>query len=180
MAKRRRAGRKRRPTAKVIAKLLDRATREGYKYGRLFGTAEDAGYEYVTRLLEGKHSRSTVTQAIIDMARAIGGRKGHDSYEAAKAVALAIPVEPDKFLRLSYDPTDKIDNRIMLTKLVNNLELRERIVVILWLHGWTYLEIAEEFELSQARIHQIWHSAVRHMKQWTFGLRLSSTLDSLL
>lgn len=82
MAKRR--GRKKKIKAEDLLKLKMRGEKEGLKYGKMLSSPEDAGQEYVTRLLEGKHRKSTVQQAFIDMAREEGGRPGQPGHEAKK------------------------------------------------------------------------------------------------
>ena len=148
----------------TLLKLGERAGRESEKYHHLFGSPEDASQEYIKRLLEGYHSHATVGQAVVDMSRELMGRKGQPGYEAKKAVALAIQVDPNEIRGTAYRPFDVVNRRLFLEKAIQKLSRQQQGVIMLYLAGYTLEEISIEIGFSEARIHQIWKEAVRNMK----------------
>lgn len=165
MAKRR--GRKKKIKVETLLKLKRRAEFEGAKYGKLLDSPEDAGQEYVTRLLEGKHRKSTVQQALIDMAREQGGRPGQPGHEAKKNLAFATSVDPAT-IRAAYDPTGDQDNALFLQAALEYVKHpKQRLVLELYLEGLTYQQIAdsEEFGCTQAYIHHLFQKAIKTIRK---------------
>jgi len=161
MAKRR--GRKKKIKVEDLLKLKMRGEKEGLKYGKMLGSPEDAGQEYVTRLLEGKHRKSTVQQAFIDMAREEGGRPGQPGHEAKKALAYAKNVGDPTEIRTSHDPRESIENKLELQHALQFVtHPKQRLVLERYLEGYTYQQIAdsEEFQCTQAYIHHLWKKAI--------------------
>jgi len=154
--------RRRRPSAKNIQALHTKGIYEARTYGRLFDTEEDGAQEYVTRLLEGKHSHATVEQAFIDMARSLANPRS-DNFQAQLGVHLALPTEPEKF-RIAHRPFDVVNRRLLLEQLIAKLKPKQRRVILRFLEGYRYHEIAEEMHLTTARIQQIMKKSVDAMR----------------
>jgi len=147
----------------TLLKLRQKALFGSVKYGRLFDSPEDAANEYVARLLEGLHNKATIHQALTDMARKKGDPR-RKYYKEQINVSFTVPIELKK-LQLDYDPTDIIENRIMIRQLFEKLTTQQKTVIFLFLEGHTYLEIGKQMKLSAARIQQIHDKSIRQMKK---------------
>lgn len=157
--------RKRRKKIKVdvLLGLMKRAEHESFRYGRLFDSPEDAGQEYALRIFEGLHQRATVGQAVCDMSRELMGRAGQPGYEAKKAVALALQTDPED-IHTSHKPFDIVNRRLFLERAMKRLSHDEKIVMLMFLEGYTYAEIGDFLDLSEGRISQLWLNSVERMK----------------
>lgn len=159
--------RKRRRLRKVnIAKLLDlkdRAAMESYRFGNIFQSPEDAGQEYVLRLLEGRHRHATVGQAMIDIAREISGRSNSPNQKQRQNVMTAIPVMTEVLDRKPALAPD-VDTSMLFEGLMIGLSKQQRRVIEMFRIGYTFGDIGKDMELSEARVHQIYKRAVASMK----------------
>jgi DNA-directed RNA polymerase specialized sigma24 family protein len=165
MSRQRRRRKPRSIKLETLLKLKSRAEIESLKDGTatLYGGAEDAGQEYVLRLLEGKHRRATVSQAMVDMSREIIGRKGQPKFEAAKAVATAFPTDPE-LIRTSQRPFDVVNRRLFLEKAMNSLTRKEKVFILAFLDGNNLREIGDLMGFTASRASQIWDEIITKMK----------------
>lgn len=143
--------------------LKNRAEIESYRFGKIFSSPEDAGQEYVLRLLEGRHRHATVGQAMIDIAREISGRSGGANHKERINIATAIPVMTE-VLDLKPSVSQDVDTSLLFQDLMIGLSQQQRRVIEMFRIGYTFGEMTKELKLSEARIHQIYKRAVKQMK----------------
>jgi len=158
-----RKGRKRKLKLDTLLKLKARGEKEAYAYGRILDSPEDAGQEYVARLLSGRHAHATVQQAMLDMVHAQTGKPVMPGYEAKKNMHLATPLDPERILQ-GQNPTNRMNQRILLQEVISKLDHRAQVIMSLYLNGYTFGEIAQEFEVTQSYIHQLYWKAVQKIQ----------------
>jgi RNA polymerase sigma factor (sigma-70 family) len=154
-----RKGRKRKVKVDQLLKLMARASYEATKYGRLVNTPEDAAQEYAARLLEGRHQRATVPQAMLDIVHANTGKPVMPGYEQKKNMFLAMPVDSER-ITTGHNPTNKINQRIFLSQAIAKLDERSQVILSMYLEGFTLKEIADEYGCTMSYVQQLWKKAV--------------------
>ena len=83
-------------------------------------------------------------------------------------------LEPVEFYQLCdrewQDPSkvdDQIDNHAIVDMLLDKLTLRERnLVFMLFSQDLSIKEISKKWRITQRRVCQIWHKALRKLKYW--------------
>jgi RNA polymerase sigma factor (sigma-70 family) len=160
-----RRGRKRKLQTPKLLELMDRSRKCKVAQSRLFDSPDDAAQEYGLRMLEGKSQRATVGQALVDMIRERVGRTTAPGFLARMNLGHALYINDETFDR-GTDPYEAIDQRLVLEKLVLRLKEREQHIMLMYLEGYTLSEIAREFKVTQAYIHQLWHDATLLMRKW--------------
>lgn len=124
---------------------------------------EEVANEYVARLLEGLHKKSTVHQAYIDIKRTQMNLRSKYaeailSLEHGQANSEALGFLECK-TNLSMD--EKIDLKRILSQIQDE---RTRWIFVQVLKGWTYQDIATELKLSLARVQQIVTRQIEDLK----------------
>lgn len=158
-----RKGRKRKLSLDTLLKLKSRGEKEAYDFGRILDSPEDAGQEYVARLLSGRHAHATVQQAVLDMVHAKTGKPTMPGYEKKKNMHLATPLDPETILQ-GQNPINKMNTRILLQEVISKLDNRSQAIMALYIGGYTFPEIAREFEVTPSYIHQLYWKAVEEIQ----------------
>jgi DNA-directed RNA polymerase specialized sigma24 family protein len=156
-------------TEEVLLKLRQRMVKHAFMTGHPH--PEDVASEYVLRLLEGLHQRSTISQAYIDILRLQTGRKSHSSestYKARQALTMVASSEeqadfyenqPDVVSSLCID--DKLD---LLARLESIRCKRTTYIVMKYLEGYVLREIADQLSLTESRVNQILNRALADLR----------------
>lgn len=147
-----------------MLELRERAMRESYRFGRIFASPEDAGQEYILRLLEGRHRHATVSQAMIDIARETADPRSPNFADRLN-IATAVPVESKYLERPTTKLIDDVDTRLTIEFLLSTLNMQSQKVIELFLLGYNFGEISDNMGFTEARAHQIYHRAVAKMKK---------------
>lgn len=125
---------------------------------------EDIASEYVIRLLEGLHQRSTVGQAYIDIIRLQSGRKtqngkSNENYKARQSLTMvASSEEQEKFYanQPCMEHAVSIDDRLDLERILNKIKCERTIHIFkMVLQGYVLKDIAKDLGLTESRINQI-------------------------
>jgi hypothetical protein len=155
---------KERLTVSRLLELMERSLIESNspKYGKVFDSPSDASQEYGKRLLEGKHKHSTVQQALIDIARSLCDSRTK-SYEDRRNIHLAGSTELENIMT-SYNPTNNIDNRILLIQTISKLNARSQEVMILNISGYTDEEISRYYRCTPGWVCKLRSTAIRDIK----------------
>lgn len=143
-------------TQETLIKLRSRMKRKADYSGH--SDPDGIANEYVVRLMEGYHQRATVDQAYIDICRLSTGRKGQPGYEAKKRLNM-IPLTAEQNDHADLQPAPSTlsdDQRLDLERALKCIKDKRTLGIFLKvLDGWTYQAIADDMDLTLARIQQI-------------------------
>ncbi len=141
---------------------------------------EDIASEYVCRLLEGLHQRSTIGQAFIDIMRKSTGRKSastEETYKARQALTMVATSEEQEKFYSNQPALDRIsiDDRMDLERKLNTIKCtRTTFIFRQLLMGYTQEEIADSLGLTLGRINQIVNRTIQDLIWTIFSNRPSS------
>lgn len=117
---------------------------------------EDVASEYVLRLLEGLHQKTTVDQAYIDIVRTeANSRSKH--YQTQLNLNSNVE-DPDLVLSFKEAPPEDltIDDRIDLERYVTGIKCpKMKHIITSRLMGYTLEEIAQELGVTQSYVQQL-------------------------
>lgn len=114
---------------------------------------DDIANQYVINLLSGLHQHATISQAYVDILRTSSGRKSSEHYDTRMSLNSGTSEVLD-FLKEDY--TENLHDRLCvekLIKLVSSQKLKK--IFKFKLQGYTNLEIAEYFKVTEGRISQL-------------------------
>lgn len=150
------------PTPDELLQLRKRMVKHATSAGNRH--PEDIASEYVVRLLEGLHTRATISQAYIDIMRTKTGRKitngkcSEESYRSRQSLGMVASSEAqDNYVRTAPVIEElSLDERIDLKRMVQRIKCtRTQEMISLKLEGYVNSEIAAKFSLTESRVHQI-------------------------
>lgn len=122
---------------------------------------EDIASEYVVRLLDGLHQRSTIGQAYIDIIRISTGRKGastEETYKSRQALTMVASSEEQETFYSNQPSLDQIsvDDLLDLQKVLSQIKCERTIHIFkMVLQGYVLKDIAKDLGLTESRINQI-------------------------
>ena len=158
-----RRGRKRKVKIEKLTKLMRSAEIQSLRFGRLLDSPEDVAQEYACRLLEGRHQRATVYQALLDMAREKADQR-RPGYQQQIALNLALPVDPAD-IHIGVDQISRIDDMMTIEKLTECLSDKQFMVIELSLKGYNLAEIADLLGFTISYIQQVYTKSVVKMRK---------------
>lgn len=134
--------------------LMHRISRIAERVG--LGNVDDVVQETMLRILEGKHQKSTIAQALVDYRRRNFGhtRQGRTKNRRLRE-AFNQPCEFDDEMNGHYDAA-YLDARLDLPKYLARMDEREALCFVLY-HVWGYNleEVGERIGVCDSRVSQI-------------------------
>lgn len=133
----------------ILLNLRRRALIHAKKLGFNEEESEEIAQEYVLRVLTGKHSNSTVWQAVIDIVRSFFGRPTHVNYQNRKIIYAGYILETIDTGMTEEELNEAVKN------LSKNLSVKEKFIFKMLSQGYTQKEIASLFSISETRLSQV-------------------------
>jgi len=124
----------------------------------MIANPEDVAQEILLRMLEGRHQKSTISQAVIDYQRRNLGRPLKSNAEYKRQGFN----HPTELVEIYHNPWTQIEARMDCQTLIKQLSSRDQqIFVLYFILGLTAQEIADQYDLSEDTIFYIIRTAQR-------------------
>lgn len=130
----------------------------------------DVANQYVVNLLSGLHQHATVSQAYVDILRTSSGRKSSENYDTRVGLNSSTS---EVLEHLQEDHTESLHDHLCVEKLIELVHSQKLKKILKFkIQGYTNLEIAEYFNVTEARVSQI---ILKEYKRLRKVLKISNT-----